>query len=72
MEFSRLGVKLALAFVVWVTLANAEFCENTPNSRNCWGEYSSSTDYSHITPDTGVTREARMNADLLGKFLNLH
>ncbi|OQE28924.1 hypothetical protein PENFLA_c004G08458 [Penicillium flavigenum] len=38
-------VKLAAIFF-GVALVNAEFCENTPISRDCWGEYSSSTDYS--------------------------
>ncbi|KAK4161874.1 laccase-2 [Cladorrhinum sp. PSN259] len=32
-------------------------CENTPTSRNCWGNYSTSTNYYDVTPDTGRTRE---------------
>lgn len=32
-------------------------CENSPTSRRCWGEYNITTDYSVVTPDTGVTRE---------------
>ncbi|OQE02710.1 hypothetical protein PENVUL_c039G03849 [Penicillium vulpinum] len=46
------SVKLA-AILFGVALVNAEFCENTPTSRDCWGEYSTSTDYSSVTPDTG-------------------
>ena len=32
-------------------------CENGPNSRQCWGDYSIDTDYYEETPYTGVTRE---------------
>ncbi|KAK3984189.1 laccase-2 [Cladorrhinum sp. PSN332] len=32
-------------------------CENTPTSRNCWGDFSTATNYYDVTPDTGVTRE---------------
>ncbi|KAI6380858.1 hypothetical protein MCOR25_001527 [Pyricularia grisea] len=32
-------------------------CENGPDSRNCWGQYSIDTDFYKVYPDTGVTRE---------------
>jgi hypothetical protein len=32
-------------------------CENTAESRNCWGSYNIDTDYYDVVPDTGVTRE---------------
>ncbi|KAK4460398.1 laccase-2 [Cladorrhinum samala] len=32
-------------------------CENTPTSRNCWGEYSTATNYYDVAPTTNVTRE---------------
>ncbi|GAB1317478.1 laccase, multicopper oxidase, benzenediol:oxygen oxidorectuctase [Madurella fahalii] len=32
-------------------------CENTPTSRNCWGDFSIDTDYYDVTPNTGVVRE---------------
>ncbi|KAJ5679257.1 hypothetical protein N7462_007501 [Penicillium macrosclerotiorum] len=40
-----------------ICLAAGEFCDNTPSSRDCWGEHNISTDYTVITPDTGITRE---------------
>ncbi|KAL2140785.1 hypothetical protein VTI28DRAFT_3260 [Corynascus sepedonium] len=30
-----------------------EACENTPTSRQCWGEYNTDTNYYDVTPDTG-------------------
>ncbi|TPX12651.1 uncharacterized protein E0L32_000828 [Thyridium curvatum] len=32
-------------------------CQNTPTSRQCWGEYSIDTNWYDKAPDTGVTRE---------------
>ncbi|KAL3485117.1 multicopper oxidase-domain-containing protein [Aspergillus germanicus] len=32
-------------------------CENTPTTRNCWGQYDLNTDYYNVIPDTGVVRE---------------
>src|ERR1700678_2132768 len=32
-------------------------CENTPTSRQCWGNYSVDTNWYDDTPYTGVTRE---------------
>lgn len=32
-------------------------CDNTPTSRECWGEYSIDTDWYEVLPDTGVFRE---------------
>ncbi|KAL3440209.1 Cupredoxin [Aspergillus insuetus] len=32
-------------------------CENTPTSRECWGQYNISTDWHSVVPETGVTRE---------------
>lgn len=32
-------------------------CENTPTSRECWGQYSIDTDWYNVIPNTGVTRE---------------
>ncbi|CAG8959121.1 hypothetical protein HYFRA_00012984 [Hymenoscyphus fraxineus] len=32
-------------------------CEHGPNNRQCWGEYSTSTDYYNVVPDTGKTVE---------------
>jgi hypothetical protein len=32
-------------------------CENTPTSRNCWGDFSTDTNYYDVTPDTGATKE---------------
>jgi hypothetical protein len=66
MEVLAKTLKLALAFLIWVALVNAKFCENTPTSRQCWGEYSAATDYSTVTPDTGVTREASHSAGRIG------
>lgn len=37
----------------------AESCDNTPSSRDCWGDYNTSTDYYKVTPDTGSTKEVR-------------
>ncbi|KAL5358784.1 multicopper oxidase-domain-containing protein [Aspergillus floccosus] len=36
---------------------DGSYCENTPTSRSCWGDYNISTDYQTRAPDTGVTRE---------------
>lgn len=41
-------------------LPRAANCENTATSRSCWGEYDIDTDYYDVTPDTGVTREVRV------------
>lgn len=30
---------------------------NTPENRQCWGEYDINTDYSVVFPHTGVVRE---------------
>lgn len=35
----------------------ATSCENSATSRNCWGDYSTDTNYYTTIPDTGVTRE---------------
>ncbi|KAL4899005.1 hypothetical protein BDW74DRAFT_171840 [Aspergillus multicolor] len=52
-----------LAFAMsFPSLGAEDFCENTPTSRDCWGNYSISTDYHSITPDTGVTREYWLTA----------
>ncbi|KAL3465712.1 Cupredoxin [Aspergillus heterothallicus] len=32
-------------------------CENTPTTRNCWGQYNLNTDYYNVVPDKGVFRE---------------
>ncbi|KAK3370939.1 multicopper oxidase-domain-containing protein [Lasiosphaeria ovina] len=32
-------------------------CENTPTSRNCWGDFSIDTNYYDVVPDTGRTVE---------------
>lgn len=40
-----------------VFLSRASGCENSATSRSCWGEYDIDTDYYSVTPDTGVTRE---------------
>ncbi|KAK4192334.1 laccase-2 [Podospora australis] len=32
-------------------------CENTPTSRDCWGDFSIDTNYYDVVPDTGRTRE---------------
>ncbi|KAM7189733.1 laccase-2 [Rhypophila sp. PSN 637] len=32
-------------------------CENTPTSRNCWGDFSIDTNYYDVTPNTGRTVE---------------
>ncbi|KAL6869800.1 hypothetical protein ACO1O0_001131 [Amphichorda felina] len=40
-------------------------CKHGPDSRSCWGEYSVDTDYLDTTPDTGVTREYWLNAELI-------
>lgn len=32
-------------------------CVNSPNDRQCWGEYNIDTNYYETTPDTGETRE---------------
>ncbi|BFZ65483.1 hypothetical protein YB2330_006656 [Saitoella coloradoensis] len=38
---------------------SSSFCENTPSSRSCWGNYSIYTDYYSVeeSPSTGVVRE---------------
>lgn len=38
-------------------------CKNTPNSRNCWGEYSVDTNYITTIPDTGDTVEVWLSAE---------
>ncbi|PGH13136.1 hypothetical protein AJ79_03843 [Helicocarpus griseus UAMH5409] len=32
-------------------------CENTPTSRDCWGDYNIATDFHHEWPDTGEIKE---------------
>lgn len=32
-------------------------CVNSPENRQCWGQYDINTDYYKITPDTGRTVE---------------
>ncbi|PLB34160.1 multicopper oxidase-domain-containing protein [Aspergillus candidus] len=50
--------QLLLVFSCYCAQAIADGpCENSPTSRRCWGKYNITTDYSVITPDTGVTRE---------------
>lgn len=38
-------------------------CENTPTSRNCWGNYSIDTNYEETWPNTGVTREVKQQIE---------
>jgi hypothetical protein len=38
-------------------------CENTPNSRHCWGDYSIDTNYITTIPDTGNTVEVWLSAE---------
>ncbi|KAF1813390.1 hypothetical protein P152DRAFT_395179 [Eremomyces bilateralis CBS 781.70] len=40
-----------------LSLQSRQSCENSPTSRECWGQYSIDTDYYTVFPDTGVTRE---------------
>ncbi|KAK0612001.1 multicopper oxidase-domain-containing protein [Immersiella caudata] len=45
------------------TLKPRQACENTPTSRQCWGEYSLDTNYYEVTPDTGRTVEYWLSAE---------
>ncbi|KAK3303048.1 multicopper oxidase-domain-containing protein [Chaetomium strumarium] len=38
-------------------------CENTPKSRNCWGDYSTDTNYYETTPETGKTVEKWLSVE---------
>ena len=38
-------------------VAQRETCTNSATDRACWGDYSLSTNYYDVVPDTGVTRE---------------
>lgn len=38
-------------------LSPKQYCENTPTSRSCWGDFDIDTNYYTTFPDTGVTRE---------------
>ncbi|KAH6615545.1 lcc2, laccase [Chaetomium sp. MPI-SDFR-AT-0129] len=38
-------------------------CENGPNSRQCWGDYSIDTNYYDVVPETNVTREFWLNVE---------
>lgn len=49
----------ALALLPQDGLAANEPCEHSPISRACWGKYSIETDYTHVVPDTGVTKEVQ-------------
>ena len=40
-----------------VHLQPRQACDNTPTSRNCWGNFSIDTNYYDISPDTGRTVE---------------
>ncbi|KAI1170810.1 multicopper oxidase [Nemania sp. FL0916] len=40
-----------------------ESCQNTPNSRHCWGEYNTSTNYYNIIPETGRTVEIWLSVE---------
>jgi len=44
------------------TLKPRQACENTPTSRECWGEYSLDTNYYEDIPDTGRTVEYWLTA----------
>ena len=48
---------LSIPFSIERDLAPRQSCENSPTSRNCWGDYSIETDYYDVIPDTGATRE---------------
>ncbi|KAI0834353.1 multicopper oxidase [Hypoxylon sp. FL0890] len=43
--------------------SSSSLCQNTPTSRNCWGEYSIETDYYTTFPDTGNTVEVWLSAE---------
>ncbi|KAK3393243.1 Cupredoxin [Podospora didyma] len=43
------------------------YCENTPTSRGCWGDFKIDDDVTHSWPNTGVTR--RFNFDVQLKTL---
>ncbi|KAH7041161.1 multicopper oxidase-domain-containing protein [Microdochium trichocladiopsis] len=40
-------------------------CENSPTSRQCWGQHSINTDWYEVVPETGATREYWLNAELI-------
>ncbi|KAK4220959.1 multicopper oxidase-domain-containing protein [Podospora fimiseda] len=54
--FSPLTLSIPLNNLI-PSLHPRQSCENTPTSRNCWGEFSTSTNYYDVTPTTNVTRE---------------
>lgn len=54
-----LGFFTVLLSVFLSDFTVAESCDNTPSSRDCWGDYNISTDYYKVIPDTGATKEVR-------------
>lgn len=51
---------MALAFRFQIPFRS---CQNTPDSRRCWGEYSVDTNYITTIPDTGNTVEVWLSAE---------
>lgn len=43
-------------------VAKRASCQNTPTSRDCWGDYNIDTNWYEETPDTGVVREYWLSA----------
>ena len=42
---------------------------NTPENRQCWGEYDIHTDYSVVFPETNIVREVEGAPDPINSFL---
>jgi hypothetical protein len=49
--------------MIWTPQTPLNSCENTPGSRNCWGDYSVDTNYITTIPDTGNTVEVWLSAE---------
>jgi hypothetical protein len=46
-----------LSWNVWGYASATKPCVNSPQNRQCWGEFDINTDYYEVTPDTGRTVE---------------
>jgi hypothetical protein len=57
---SRRRSSLTYCLVILSLIAGVsatELCVNSPENRQCWGEFDIDTDYYEVTPDTGRTVE---------------
>jgi hypothetical protein len=62
------SLSLLIAATFLYSAQGAEFCPlqptttpacNTPDNRQCWGEYDIHTDYSTVFPETNIIREVK-------------